>query len=65
MDEVSKSVNPAADDLKYATDILTISVLAIIICAPTGATLMAVLGPQFLVKGKLHHQPMVVKYVYV
>ena len=47
-----ESEDPNPEHRKYATDILTISVLAIIICAPTGATLMAVLGPKFLVKGK-------------
>ena len=34
------------------TDVLTISVLAIIICAPVGATGMAILGPRFLAKGE-------------
>lgn len=37
--------------VKYGEDVLTISVLAIIICAPVGATCMALLGPKFLVKG--------------
>lgn len=45
--------NPDQEMLNYATDILTLSVLAIIICAPIGATLMAVLGPKFLQKGNL------------
>lgn len=54
LDKVNESDEPDKDFLKYATDILTISVLAIIICAPTGATLMGVLGPRFLVKGNSH-----------
>ncbi|XP_060570321.1 sodium/hydrogen exchanger 9B2-like [Ruditapes philippinarum] len=49
--EVMLSDKPHADDIKYGTDVLTISVLAIIICAPIGATLMGVLGPKFLQHG--------------
>ncbi|XP_045179332.2 sodium/hydrogen exchanger 9B2-like isoform X1 [Mercenaria mercenaria] len=49
--EVMLSDKPDPDDVKYGTDVLTISVLAIIICAPIGATLMAVLGPRFLALG--------------
>lgn len=49
--EVMLSDKPDPDYIKYGTDVLTISVLAIIICAPIGATLMAVLGPRFLAHG--------------
>ncbi|KAK3087377.1 hypothetical protein FSP39_005190 [Pinctada imbricata] len=38
--------------ITQGTDVLTIAVLAIIICAPVGATGMAILGPRFLVKGE-------------
>ncbi|KAL4217023.1 Sodium/hydrogen exchanger 9B2 [Mactra antiquata] len=51
LDKVLESENPNEDEVNYATDILTISVLAIIICAPVGASLMAILGPRFLEKG--------------
>ncbi|XP_063411812.1 sodium/hydrogen exchanger 9B2-like [Mytilus trossulus] len=51
LDKVREMSNPDQEMLNYATDILTLSVLAIIICAPIGATLMAVLGPKFLQKG--------------
>ena len=50
LDRVLEDENPLESDVKLGTDVLTISVLAIIICAPTGATLMAVLGPKFLAK---------------
>ena len=50
LDRVLEDENPLESDVKLGTDVLTISVLAIIICAPTGATLMAVLGPRFLAK---------------
>ena len=51
LDRVKEDENPSEADIQLGTDVLTISVLAIIICAPIGATLMAVLGPRFLVKG--------------
>ncbi|XP_052237809.1 sodium/hydrogen exchanger 9B2-like [Dreissena polymorpha] len=51
LDNVRQSHDPDGSHLKYATDILTISVLAIIICAPVGATCIAVFGPKFLVQG--------------
>ncbi|CAC5368291.1 SLC9B1_2 [Mytilus coruscus] len=56
LDKVRETTNPDQETLKYATDILTLSVLAIIICAPIGATLMAVLGPKFLQKGYLEEE---------
>lgn len=33
------------------TDVLTIAVLAIVICAPVGATCMGIFGPRFLAHG--------------
>ncbi|XP_062580508.1 sodium/hydrogen exchanger 9B2-like [Saccostrea cucullata] len=39
------------DDIRMGTDVLTIAVLAIVICAPVGATCMGVLGPRFLEHG--------------
>ena len=51
LDRVMEEENPLESDIKLGTDVLTLSVLAIIICAPVGATLMVVLGPRFLVKG--------------
>ncbi|CAG2225679.1 SLC9B1_2 [Mytilus edulis] len=56
LDKVREMSNPDQEMLNYATDILTLSVLAIIICAPIGATLMAVLGPKFLQKGYLEEE---------
>ncbi|WAR11083.1 SL9B2-like protein [Mya arenaria] len=48
LDRVMEDAEPSVDNIRYATDILTISVLAIVICAPIGATLISVLGPKFL-----------------
>ncbi|XP_052079843.1 sodium/hydrogen exchanger 9B2-like [Mytilus californianus] len=56
LDKVREMSNPDQEIVKYATDILTLSVLAIIICAPIGATLMAVLGPKFLQKGYIEEE---------
>jgi hypothetical protein len=39
------------DDVRMGTDVLTIAVLAIVICAPVGATCMAIFGPRFLEHG--------------
>ncbi|XP_061197151.1 sodium/hydrogen exchanger 9B2-like [Saccostrea echinata] len=39
------------EDIRMGTDVLTIAVLAIVICAPVGATCMGVLGPRFLEHG--------------
>ena len=52
LDRVKEYETPSETDVQLGTDVLTISVLAIVICAPIGATLMAVLGPRFLVKGQ-------------
>ena len=60
MDRALEQDSPLETDVKLGTDVLTISVLAIIICAPTGATLMALLGPRFLVHGQDKEEVIVV-----
>lgn len=39
------------EDIGMGTDVLTIAVLAIVICAPVGATCMGIFGPRFLAHG--------------
>ncbi|XP_011416874.3 sodium/hydrogen exchanger 9B2 [Magallana gigas] len=39
------------DDIRMGTDVLTIAVLAIVICAPVGATCMGIFGPRSLAHG--------------
>ncbi|XP_052812372.1 sodium/hydrogen exchanger 9B2-like isoform X2 [Mya arenaria] len=56
LDRVMEDAEPSVDNIRYATDILTISVLAIVICAPIGATLISVLGPKFLFQGEYEEE---------
>ena len=50
LDKALETGKPGDPDVEMATDVLTLSVLAIVICAPVGATCMTILGPKFLVK---------------